>query len=205
MGKNWATTWSKSKKWVRSYQISQLVSDFCQLTNTKLKFFEATLFKFNPLSAKLTKWPNTLKQFVGNFSYKCSTFPVFISWQKLSGDLFEAIVMSCKLLYNSGIALKAYMSILSVMWTAKAKFQFFCWLSVYIIWIPISVLKLLLYILAVSWILIFIHEYTWILIFIQKLFGHFAKQWPKMNTQRARENWGSSFHLQDYHLFPDHY
>ena len=25
----------------------------------------------NPLSAKLTKWPNTLKQFVGNFPTNC--------------------------------------------------------------------------------------------------------------------------------------
>ena len=29
------------------------------------------------------------------------------------------------------------------MWTAKTKFLFFCWLSFYIIWIPISVSKLL--------------------------------------------------------------
>ena len=43
------------------------------------------------------------------------------------------------------------------------------------------------------------------LIFIQKLFGHFPQRWPKMNTQRARENWGGSLHLQDFHLFGDHY
>ena len=24
---------------------------------------------------------------------------------------------------------------------------------------------------------------------MQKLFGYFPKRWPKMNTQRARENW----------------
>ena len=46
MGKNSATICSKSRKWVRSYQISQIVFDLCQLTNTELKFFEAILFKF---------------------------------------------------------------------------------------------------------------------------------------------------------------
>ena len=29
------------------------------------------LSSFNPLSAKLTKWPNTLKQFVGNLATNC--------------------------------------------------------------------------------------------------------------------------------------
>ena len=29
------------------------------------------LFSINPLSAKLTKWPNTLKQFVGNLPKNC--------------------------------------------------------------------------------------------------------------------------------------
>ena len=45
MGKNPATTCSKSKKRVRSFQMSQLFFDLCQVTNTKLKFFEAILFK----------------------------------------------------------------------------------------------------------------------------------------------------------------
>ena len=45
MGKNSATVSSKSKKWVGSYKISPLVFDLCQLTNTKLNFFEATVFK----------------------------------------------------------------------------------------------------------------------------------------------------------------
>ena len=69
MGKNSATTCSKSKKWVRSYQISQLVFDLCQLTNTKLKFFEAILFKFKSclnrrLSMKtIYPWPK-MKQLI---------------------------------------------------------------------------------------------------------------------------------------------
>ena len=57
------------------------------------------------------------------------------------------------------------MGILPVMWTAKTKFIFFCWLSVYIIWISISVLKPLLYILAVSeyWYLYMnIHEFWYL-------------------------------------------
>ena len=34
---------------------------------------------FNPLSAKLTKWPNTLKQFVGNLPTNClSVFGHFV-------------------------------------------------------------------------------------------------------------------------------
>ena len=73
----------------------------------------------------------------------CSTFPFCISWEKLNGDLFNTIIMSCNLFSVNGIALKAYVSIRSVMWTAKTKFLFFCWLSFYIIWNPISVLKLL--------------------------------------------------------------
>ena len=36
----------KSKKWVRSYQISQLFFDLCQVRSTKLKFLQAILFKF---------------------------------------------------------------------------------------------------------------------------------------------------------------
>ena len=46
MGKKSATNCSKSKKWVRPYQISQLFFGLCHLINTKLNFFEAILFKF---------------------------------------------------------------------------------------------------------------------------------------------------------------
>ena len=36
---------------------------------------------FNPLSAKLTKWPNTLKQFVANLPTNClSVFDHFVRW-----------------------------------------------------------------------------------------------------------------------------
>ena len=31
------------------------------------------------------------------------------------------------------------------------------------------------------------------------------KRWPKMNTQKGRENWGSSIHLQDFELLGDYY
>ena len=37
-------------------------------------------FCFNPLSANLTKWPNTLKQFVGNLPTNClSVFGHFVN------------------------------------------------------------------------------------------------------------------------------
>ena len=45
MGKNSTAICSKSKKLVRSYQISQLVFDLHQLINTKLRFFKAILVK----------------------------------------------------------------------------------------------------------------------------------------------------------------
>ena len=36
-------------------------------------------YAFNPLSAKLTKWPNTLKKFVGNLATNClSVFGRFV-------------------------------------------------------------------------------------------------------------------------------
>ena len=41
--------------------------------------FSDTDRKINPLSAKLTKWPNTLKQFVGNLPTNClSVFGHFV-------------------------------------------------------------------------------------------------------------------------------
>ena len=46
MGKISATICSKSKISVRSYHMSQLVFNFRELANTKLKFFKAILFKF---------------------------------------------------------------------------------------------------------------------------------------------------------------
>ena len=45
---------------------------------------------FNPLSAKLTKWPNTLKQFVGNLLTNClSVFGHFV------GLAFKELIVSC--------------------------------------------------------------------------------------------------------------
>ena len=64
-----ATTCSKSKKWIRSYQISQLFFDLFQLTNTKLIFFEAPLFKFKsclngrPSMKTIYLWPK-MKQLI---------------------------------------------------------------------------------------------------------------------------------------------
>ena len=46
MVKKSATTSSKTKKWIRSYQMPQLFFDLCQVINTKLRFFEAIQFKF---------------------------------------------------------------------------------------------------------------------------------------------------------------
>ena len=45
-----------------------------------MKTTVSVLFLFsNPLSAKLTKWPNTLKQFVGNLPTNClSVFGPFV-------------------------------------------------------------------------------------------------------------------------------
>ena len=69
MGKNPATTCSKSKKRVRSFQMSQLFFDLCQMTNTKLKFFEAILFKLKScLNRRLSMktiylWPK-MKQLI---------------------------------------------------------------------------------------------------------------------------------------------
>ena len=76
------------------------------------------------------------------------------------------------------MALKIYVGMRSVTWTAKTKILFFCCLSVvYIIWIPISVWKLL-YFRCIILNQINIHWYT----FIQKVFGHFPKRWPRMNN-----------------------
>ena len=50
MGINSATTCSKSKKRGRSYQTSQVFFELCQVTNTKLKFFQSILLKFNKSS-----------------------------------------------------------------------------------------------------------------------------------------------------------
>ena len=45
----------------------------------------------NPLSAKLTKWPNTLKQFVGNLPTNClSVFGHFVGLA-LKGLRFEIL------------------------------------------------------------------------------------------------------------------
>ena len=60
---------------------------FAESTATSLKNLEQNCFcellkystTFNPLSAKLTKWPNTLKQFVGKLPTNClSVFGHFV-------------------------------------------------------------------------------------------------------------------------------
>ena len=42
-------------------------------------------------------------------------------------------------------------------------------------------------------------------IFIQKLFEHFPKQWngPEL-MYKERENWVSSIHLENFHLFEEY-
>ena len=47
--------------------------------NSTPLFFAIWIENVNPLSAKLTKWPNTLKQFVGNLPTNClSVFGHFV-------------------------------------------------------------------------------------------------------------------------------
>ena len=94
-------------------------------------------------------------------------FPVCISWQKLKGDLLKAVITSCNLL-------------------------FFCWLSFYIIWIPISVLKLL----YVSHIIpnqitenINIHWYWYLYRNCLNTFPSYGRKW----IQKERENWEVRF------------
>ena len=86
MGKNPATTGSNSKKLVRSYQMSQLFFDLCQVTNTKAKFFEAILFKFKSylnrrlsmkticlwpkISSFLLRWINRIVCYVPSYKFK---------------------------------------------------------------------------------------------------------------------------------------
>ena len=44
-----------------------------------MRFVKRTNVYFNPLSANPTKWPNTLKQFVGNLPTNClSVFDHFV-------------------------------------------------------------------------------------------------------------------------------
>ena len=47
--------------------------------NFAYNFHRPTMYNFNPLSAKLIKWPNTLKQFVDNLPTNClSVFGHFV-------------------------------------------------------------------------------------------------------------------------------
>ena len=70
MGKNAATTFSLSKKWVGSYQMSQLFSDLCHVANTELKFLEAILFKLRAVWIVDSPWKRYIcgpkrKQLIG--------------------------------------------------------------------------------------------------------------------------------------------
>ena len=49
---------------------SNFSSEYRMYNSITLAKFE-TIQKFNPLSANFTKWPNTLKQFVGNLPTNC--------------------------------------------------------------------------------------------------------------------------------------
>ena len=52
---------------------------WCTFKSTKSQKYYKNLTDINPLSAKLTTWPNTLKQFVGNLPTNClSAFDHFV-------------------------------------------------------------------------------------------------------------------------------
>ena len=77
----------------------------CQM-DKKVIIFETLcrvnlLHTVNPLSAKLTKWPNTLKQFVGNLPTNClSVFDHFVGLAlkglrtMMSRKVFSILLMS---------------------------------------------------------------------------------------------------------------
>ena len=64
--------------YIRTSLFYLLVNGFCipEAANLKLLLF---VYLLNPLSAKLSKWPNTLKQFVANLPTNClSVFGHFV-------------------------------------------------------------------------------------------------------------------------------
>ena len=70
---------------ISSYFLSSFFNVFAQFPN------------INPLSAKLTRWPNTLKQFVGNLPTNClSVFDNFVglALKGLSSCLFKYVSLS---------------------------------------------------------------------------------------------------------------
>ena len=75
------------------------------------------------------------------------------------------------------------MSIKSAMWTAKAKFLFYCWLSFYFTSSELQYQYQNYYILAIS----FLTKKLKILISTQKLFEDFPKRWPRIRVQRERK------------------
>ena len=67
---------------------------------------------FNPLSANLTKWANTLKQFVGNLPTKClSVFDYFVklALKGLSLLLFITVLEELSLEIRSGCPEELFM------------------------------------------------------------------------------------------------
>ena len=75
---------------------------FCDLAEPQ-NFLPQTLSSFNPLSAKPTKWSNTLKQFVGKLTTNClSVFDHFVGLA-LKGlkplHLLISFVSWCSLVY----------------------------------------------------------------------------------------------------------
>ena len=99
MGKNPATTGSNSKKLVRSYQMSQLFFDLCQVTNTKAKFFEAILFKFKSylnrrLSMKtICLWPK-LKQLFAQMNKQNRVLCPILQIQNEDKVFFSKFILS---------------------------------------------------------------------------------------------------------------
>ena len=93
---------------------------------------KALIKVLNPLSAKLTKWPNTLKQFVGNLAANClSVFGDFVLFSSSSRLItvftftkFEAIISyyySIKL-FNSSRMSYLHMSFTKILCISKSMY-----------------------------------------------------------------------------------
>ena len=62
---------------LKYFMFHDMIADI--FSSKKIQLVVTELF-INPLSAKLTKWPNTLKQFVGNLPTNCfSVFGHFVN------------------------------------------------------------------------------------------------------------------------------
>ena len=79
----------------------------CVVPNSSFFYFTLYHIPFKPLSAKLTKWPTTLKQFVGNLPTNClSVFGHFVglALKGLKSKDIIAIVFVVPISNNIGFA-----------------------------------------------------------------------------------------------------